>query len=233
MTTVSNSESQHAALASRTRREILEAIAASPTPLGALEIADSMRLHVTTVRFHLDQLEAANLIRRNIEREGRRGRPRVVYAAAAVHHERQANRQLIDVLAGALASDADGGKSRAIDAGRDWAEHLLAGAEQAAQSDDRDALAPLMGVLDSVGFEPELDAQPPLPAPGESAGRAIRLLACPFREAALDHPAVVCSVHRGLIRGTLEHFGNDVDDASLKPFVQPELCAVTLRGALG
>jgi Predicted transcriptional regulator len=219
--TAENGDAQHAALASRTRRDVLELIAASAQPLGASEIAEHINLHITTVRFHLDQLENAHLIRREIEREGRRGRPRVVYRGSSAAHQSTVHRQLIEVLAGALAADADGGRARAVHAGVQWADTLLSAH---ATPPTGNGIEPLMNVLGEVGFEPELDMA--------HDDRVIQLMACPFREAALDHPSVVCSVHRGLIQGTLGKMGHDTGEASLHPFVQPELCTVTLRGAL-
>lgn len=230
MTGVSHGEAQHAALASRTRREVLELLAASAEPLGAAEIAERVDLHVTTARFHLDQLEAAHLIRRDVEREGRRGRPRVVYLATPAAHRTSVYRQLIDVLAGALSADPDGGRSRSEHAGEEWADALEP--ERAAPTADEKA-RPLVHMLDSLGFEPERAN-----ADGDGDGGTvaesdlINLLACPFREAALDNPSVVCSVHRGLIQGTVTRMGHSATDATLHPFVQPELCTVSLHGSL-
>jgi len=215
MTTADNGGAQHAALASRTRREMLELIASSETPLDAAAIADRMGLHVTTVRFHLDQLVSARLVRRNIEREGRRGHPRVVYVSSvSAGDDDSANRQLVDVLAGALARDPDGGRSRGLEAGKRWAEALLSDVPR-----DTDPVAPLMDMLTRIGFEPEV--------PTDDDG-TINLMACPFREAALDHPGVVCSVHRGLVNGTMEHVGAADGRARLRPFVQPRMCVVEL-----
>jgi len=242
MNSAQNGDAQHAALASRTRRELLELVAASAEPLGAAEVASRINLHITTVRFHLDQLEAAHLIRRDVERDGRRGRPRVVYRVAPAAAHSSVHRQLIEVLAGALATDPDGGRERAVHAGERWADALLdqaaasgPGASGRVDSTPQDAAATLIDVLDSVGFDPELPAHAAERTPdadGESGERVIDLMACPFREAALDHPNVVCSVHRGLIAGTLERTGHDRGEARLHPFVQPELCTVTLAGPL-
>lgn len=229
MTTVANGGAQHAALASRTRRDVLELIAASVEPLGAAEIAEQIDLHITTVRFHLDQLEGAHLIHRDVEREGRRGRPRVVYRATPTVHQSTVHRQLIEVLAGALAEDEDGGRARSLHAGEGWATALGAGTN----SNATDEIArPLLDVLGALGFEPEFETTTGDVAEHTQDERVVQLLACPFREAALDHPNVVCSVHRGLIQGTLQRMGHDTGDASLHPFVQPELCTVTLRGGL-
>lgn len=218
MSTVSQGGAQHVALASRTRREILELVTSSECPLDAATIAERMNLHVTTVRFHLDRLEAARLLTRTTEREGHRGRPRVVYSADTFPtDDNAANRQLVEVLAEALSHDADGGKARGEEAGRRWAHSLLANTPPDAET------SPLMTVLSRIGFDPE-----PPAATGELDDQTIRLHACPFRAAASEYPDVVCSVHRGLVDGSLEHCGRKADDAILKPFVEPKVCVVEM-----
>jgi predicted ArsR family transcriptional regulator len=74
-----------------------------------------------------------------------------------------------------------------------------------------------------LGFDPELG--------GDEAGRQIRLHACPFRDAARANPEVVCSIHLGLLRGTLARLGAPPTTAQLLPFVEPELCVAQLTPA--
>jgi predicted ArsR family transcriptional regulator len=201
----------HAALASRTRRAVLDALAGSSGPLDAQAIASVLELHVSTVRFHLDQLEEARLVRRESGGDRRRGRPRVLYAAVLEAERDEGSReQLIEVLAAALAHrDADQGRSSAINAGRDWARGLLA-----ERSDSVDRRSSLLEVLDGLGFDPVPD------------GDAVQLRGCPFRDVARRHPQVVCSVHLGLVQQLLD--GDAPPDVRLLPFVQPSLCVITL-----
>ena len=203
----------HAVLASRTRRRVLEAVADSAAPVDALTIATELGLHVTTVRFHLDQLEAAHLVRREVGTEPRRGRPRIRYVAASTPEE-DSREQLIDVLAGALAERPDG-RAKSVEAGRRWADTLRRAEPDPRDTGGPDGIGALMEVLGALGFDPELSDQ------------VIRLRACPFRDAARDHPQVVCSVHRGLIEQLMGRGGSD-RRAELVPFVEPELCLVTL-----
>lgn len=209
----------HAVLASRTRRRVLDAVAGSGAPVDALTIAADLSLHVTTVRFHLDQLEAARLVRRQVGSEPRRGRPRIRYVAATRPRE-DSREQLIEVLAEALAERPDR-RVTSVEAGRRWADALVAadaGSGVGGPADaDADGVDTLVRVLDELGFEPELAHDDDV----------IRLRACPFRDAARDHPQVVCSVHRGLIEQLIQHRGGD-RGAELVPFVEPELCLVAL-----
>lgn len=211
-------EQRHAALASQSRRAVLELLGAAHEPMDAAAISEGIGLHITTVRFHLEQLERAGLIHREPSRGGQRGRPRVLFSMTPVARSDEGHRQLAEVLADALSSDPDGGRARAVAAGERWADASSDGLEP---QPDGDVVAPLVAVLDRLGFEPALR--------GEGDDRVIDLLACPFRDTAAAHPEVVCSVHRGLIQRTVSTYGHDGDEAGLLPFVEPELCVIPLH----
>src|SRR6185312_8506367 len=215
-------EQRHAALASQSRRAVLGLLTNSHELLDAAAIAEGINLHVTTVRFHLEQLERAGLVRRELSHDGQRGRPRVLFGVTAAAQSDEGHRQLAEVLADALSSDPDGGTRRATAAGERWAD---ASAENLSIEPGRGVVEPLVTVLDRLGFGPELS--------GEGNDRVINLLACPFRDTAAAHPEVVCSVHRGLIQRTLSTFGHEGDSAGLVPFVGPELCVIPLHLADG
>ena len=78
-------------------------------------------------------------------------------------------------------------------------------------------------LFSQLGFDPELI--------DEEADPQIRLHACPFRDAARANPEVVCSVHLGLLRGTLTRLGGPPITARLLPFVEPDLCLAKLAPA--
>lgn len=204
---IDRSKEYHAALASASRRQVLDAVRSAAQPLDASAVADRLGLHVTTARFHLDQLVAAGLVQRLVGADKRPGRPRLLYATAGPIRDDDAREQLIEVLAAALAREADPGAD-ALGAGRRWGETF-------ARPDPEDPLPALVDVFERLGFDPETDA----------AADSIRLRACPFRAAAREHPDVVCSVHRGLIQNLLD---GAVPQARLLPFVEPELCMVAL-----
>ena len=222
MNTPKRDERVHAALASSARQRMLDVIVGANASIDAQSIAARLDLHVTTVRFHLDRLEEAGLVRRVAPRgEPRRGRPRVFYVAVSTPVEDDARRDersraaMIGVLASTLAArDADRGRSAALEAGRAWGRAAVeetTGASAAnAPGDQR---AALFGALAGLGFEPTL------------RGEEIDLHACPFRGAAAEHPQIVCSVHLGLVR---EFTGGDASPARLLPFVEPGRCVVLL-----
>ncbi len=187
-------------------RRVLAALTAAGRPESAAQLAHTLELHVTTVRSHLDQLEQAGLAARETVGEGRRGRPSYRYRALRRDPD-SAREELIRVLATALTSTADPGCDPAWAAGRDWAERVTV-----ARSDPATALTEIFGEL---GFDPQL------------VDRQIRLRGCPFRQAAREHPEVVCAVHGGLAERLAERTGGRAE-VRLRPFVEPELCLVEL-----
>ena len=130
------SEGWHAALASSTRRRVLKLLVDRGEALDAVAVAQAISLHVTTARFHLEQLEAVGLVQRAVLRvPGQRGRPRVLFSipesrpdgasrgasgAPQVDVQEQLSRALISVL----SEDVDGGRARAIRAGENWSTTL-------------------------------------------------------------------------------------------------------------
>lgn len=227
MTTPEQADSRYAALASDPRRRVLELLRASEVPLDAAAVAESIQLHVTTARFHLEHLEQAGLVRRLTERAGTRGRPRILFVASPVTREVDAQRELNQRLADAFTEDADGGRGRALRAGVRWSADYAGDLDPASL----EGVAPVMRILDRLGFDPEqVAAGSDQQRDAETGTRTIELRACPFRAEARQNPDVVCSIHLGLLRGAARALGHDESDVELHPFVEPDLCVVKLRG---
>lgn len=218
MTATERTGDRHVALASTVRREILRLLATSADPLDAAAIAGECGIHVTTARFHLEQLESAGMVTREIMHRSGRGRPRMVYRVVEKGSREESLRELSDVLADALASVPDDGKARAMEAGERWSR-LFADQTAPGSGDD---LGSLSRVFEKIGFAPEI----------REDGRILALHECPFRDLASAHPNVVCSAHQGLLAGLVSHLGHSEAEATLQPFVEPELCLVRLRGSL-
>jgi len=208
----------HAALASPTRRRLLELLPADGAPRDAHDLGDAVGLHPSTVRFHLEILRRAGLVIRQTHPQAGVGRPRTAYAAAGRDSTATAYERLASQLAANLADTTEGRAARAEQIGLDWARQLVpAGAGTGDTMDE--AARQVSGLFDRIGFEPELSSV------GES--RQIALRACPFRAVARQHPEVVCSVHLGLLRGSLDRLGTRAE-GRLLPFVEPELCLAQL-----
>lgn len=198
----------HAALASSVRRRLLAVLEAARSPLTAAELGTELDLHVTTVRFHLGHLETAGLVARDGGRDGSRGRPKVHYRSSRGDSE-LARQHLIGVLAEAVTNLGQSVSEQSLAAGHRWASRFPTPAGDAATA--------ITATFTRLGFDPEL------------ADDVIRLRSCPFREAAREHPAVLCQVHLGLAQALTEQDGSKPPvRVGLRPFVEPELCVVTL-----
>jgi predicted ArsR family transcriptional regulator len=203
-----------AALASNPRKRVLDVLSRAGHPLDAGAVAGELGVHVTTARFHLEQLEASGLVQRRTAQEHRKGRPRLVYSPVPSLRTADAREQLIEVLVQAVGGEQAGDASVArasVAAGERWADTLHDRADGGG-----DPLEGLVGVLDSLGFQPE------------RSGGDVLMHACPFREAAKERPDVVCSVHRGMIRRLLAESPDEARDVRLLPFVEPDLCVISL-----
>lgn len=221
-------------LSSPVRRRLVDALAhrdngGRAPGLTAAELGDEVGLHVTTVRFHLDQLVAAGLVEAEVRREGGAGRPRKFYTLAPgsledvdPRSQLEPLRLLSSLLAQTLTEGASGHATTPAEAGRRWAlDHVPA--HPGARPADTPGrwlgkLAQMIDVLQEWGYTPELRTS--------EGGRTaeITLARCPFLELARANPAVVCGIHRGLIAGSLEQLGETAARVSLEPFVGPTTC---------
>jgi predicted ArsR family transcriptional regulator len=191
--------------------------------LDAQELARVTGQHVTTVRFHLDVLTKESMVRQVQQAPRGRGRPRIGYAAV----QRSVGYQdLAAVLADQLDSDPRRRLAAAVAAGRAWGAQLdEGGGGIETLADAKDVLVTWMSEL---GFGPERDG-----SSDDAHSAVVRMTACPLRELARSHSEVVCGVHLGLMREMLDRNGTrGAVDASLHPFVEPELCLARLHMAL-
>ena len=216
----------HHALANPVRTRLLELLRTSP-PLGVEELADHLDVHVNTVRTHLGILEEAGMVTAEPEPRDRPGRPRLLYRATEVADEPGGGggyRFLAQVLTGWLAATEADPAGAGRDAGQAWGRHLVDRPAPLTTPDVDDAVDRLVGLLDEVGFAPEVDASDPDRA-------RVLLHRCPFLDVARDHQDVVCSIHLGLMRGALDELGVDLEVVDLLPFVEPSLCVADLAVA--
>jgi len=224
-----------ALLASPVRRRIVDRLAhhgeasAGLPGLTATELAQEFGLHVTTVRFHLDQLVAAGLAEAEVRRSGGAGRPRKFYVAApgslediGAATEVGSLRLLTSLLAQTLAQGVSGDAVTPAEAGRRWAQEHVPAEPGATPADTPGRWLAKVGrmidVLQEWGYTPELRTS--------EGGRVaeVTLSSCPFLELARANPAVVCGIHRGLISGSLSQLGEDSPRVSLEPFVDDTTC---------
>jgi predicted ArsR family transcriptional regulator len=239
----------HRALSSPVRIRLLRLLLDHELPGEVQALAAALDLHVNTVRAHLAVLEGAGLVSSGAQERARPGRPPLVYrptelatevvepgAVARVAAER-GYRFLAHVLAGHLAGSAADPVAEATAAGVAWGRYLVERPAPFERVDAATALGRVVALLADFGFEPELagDDRPAhqdgRDAPDGREATQVLLHRCPFAHVAREHPAIVCSIHLGLMRGALGELGGGLDVRELRPFVTPELCVAELEPA--
>ncbi len=223
----------HEALAVPSRVRLLDVLRAGGRPMDVRELAAACDLHVSTVRFHLDVLTRAGLVRSHPAPPAGRGRPPLRYSPASHGSHPGGTRtsapdgsehggyeMLAAVLAGHLA-DTPAERTRLAErAGREMAREQGFSALRVPDPTAEESVAQVSGLFTELGFEPEVTA--------DGGGLQIRLHACPFRSVAAEHPEVVCALHLGLLRGALADLGAPVTATALRPFVEPHLCVAEI-----
>lgn len=116
-------------------------------------------------------------------------------------------RLLAEILAGCLGGDGDG--LRPEEAGEAWGRYLVDRPPLAPPLSPEEAARALTELLQAVGFQPQRT--------DENGAPRLILRACPFREVALTHRRVVCTVHRGVVRGALAELGGALTVHELRP----------------
>lgn len=236
---LSINEAVAALLDSPVRREIVDILANLPTVrdeagllpgLTAAELAEALGLHVTTVRFHLDQLVAGQLLDSEF-RAGRVGRPRKVYrfrpGSMGEASSAEAYQALAELLAESWEGDGHGMPLTPEQAGARWA----ASHTDAHTGDDTPARS-VGGWLGKVGRTVDMlhrwGYTPDLSTSNHGHTVDLTLVDCPFMALAQSKPEIVCGVHRGLLRGAMDAVGEVETEVTLRPFVSPGRCAATL-----
>lgn len=222
-------QATYRALAGESRQALLAALQRVGGPLDAGEAGAAVGLHPNTARVHLELLCSVGLVARRTEDRSRRGRPRVLYEVAeatrALLDHRRAReadvgyRELARLLAQQLAELPDV-PSEALRAGRRWAAVLSNVALPTGRLSRGDTLGVAVDLLRRLGFDP---------APGPDADR-ILLHHCPFEEVARESRSVVCGIHLGMLKATVERLDSPLDVVGLEPFVtdEPTVCIVHL-----
>ncbi len=202
------------------QRRLLQLLRDSPAALDGYELGGATGLHITTVRFHLEQLLAAGLIAAATQPRSTPGRPRTIYTAVSVPDTgKDAYQPLAALLAAHLGGSTKVRRRRAESAGRRWAASLIPPTSSAV--DQADATRQVTAMLTAMSFQPD---------PIEPIGKTqeIRLRGCPYRDVARQQPDVVCAIHLGLLRGTFAQLGGPPTEVTLTPFVEPDLCTIHL-----
>jgi predicted ArsR family transcriptional regulator len=189
---MSGLQEQARALGDPTRHAIFRHIVESSAPVTVGEMTDRLELNHNAVRQHLAKLVSAGLVVEERAAPSGPGRPRLLYSVDPAAESRWGVVGPYERLSQLLAEVVRTGATP-VEIGR------RAGHRFAADHPEDDPSAALMGVTATGGFEPTLEQQ----------GADIELLlhSCPFANAALADPDIVCELHHGIAIGVAEQTG--------------------------
>jgi predicted ArsR family transcriptional regulator len=184
------------ALGDDTRYAIYLELARSPAPLSTSDVADTLGLHVNTVRPHLERMREVGLLDVTAKTHRGVGRPQHLYGLApdapSLGLEPPPFRLLADLLA-RLAAVAGVDPDDALAVGTEHGRLL------ARSSPGGDPVEVLVSQQADLGFDPQ--------CVGDDTGCTVAFGHCPYGELAQRHPEVVCSLHQGLVEGHVDELG--------------------------
>lgn len=208
-------------LGDNTRYAIYLELARSPRPLATADVAQTLGLHVNTVRPHLERMREVGLLEVATDTSRGVGRPQHLYSLApdapSLGLEPPSFPVLADMLLDLAAATGVRG-DEAIEVGRE--RGTLAAGRGA--GDDRACIEVLVDQLARLGFDPAV-------ADGDGS-TTIAFTHCPYGELAQRRPDIVCSLHCGLVEGIVEAFeGTSV--VEFRTLVHRQPCQVELAAS--
>jgi len=213
---------EHTPPLGRSRADVLDMLRAADGPLGVREVAQRTGLHPNTARFHLEALTESGLAVRETEDRQTPGRPRIGYRAAADGRAgRRRYRLLAEMLTSLIAGTMPASGKAAEDAGREWGAYLTEQPPPYQKLSAEEAIGKLTAIMEELDFSPQAQA-------GDDGQFRLCLRQCPFREVAERHQGVICSLHLGLMRGSLDRMRAPLTTDRLDPFAEPSLCVAHL-----
>lgn len=206
-----------AALGDPTRRAIYVAVRESSEPLTTSEVASLFELHPNVARHHLDKLATEGWLVISDRRSGEAtvGRPAKSYEASSrevsIHFAPRRYELLVELLMKVLARVAPHDLGRiAEEVGAEYGRELAKEIGAPEEAGYAEAVQSVAIAMTGLGFsiDPDVD------------GQQLLTSHCPFGEAAADHPAVVCSLDRGIVSGLVGWMG-----AACEPILIPHQSA--------
>ncbi|WP_026919094.1 hypothetical protein [Gordonia shandongensis] len=172
----------------RPRDRVRELLAQHPDGLDAHDVAGTLGVHVTTARFHLNNLVGEGAAVTESSAPDGVGRPRVIYRVMPS----PPSDELLRLLLAELGTDETVREAAGARAGRLWARAHLP-PRSVPPPDVPDAVVSVETILTRLGFR--------ITAVTSAFGdHTITVCSCPLRAFAASNPAVV----RGVLRGAVE-----------------------------
>ena len=191
-----------AALGDATRRAIFIAARESPDPLTVGQVAELFGIHRNLARHHLEKLTEDGFLQvgtQPVPRTRKAGRPPKHYESTARHIEITYPTLRYDLLVELLTKilgrlSPEDLTEVAEEVGREYGQELANEIGTPADAGYEEAVRGVMGAMNGIGFAMNPDWE---------TGRLLTYH-CPFGEAAVSHPEVVCSLDRGIVSGLFE-----------------------------
>lgn len=214
---------------SKARAKILALLSNGPCTVSSLAVRTGQ--HENTIREHLDALVDEDLAVKYQSTEHLRGRPAWLYRLCDDRDQSRIGEYagLASALAGSIARTSAHPKVDAIEAGKTWARELVQQIEFAPDDTHRhvakaSAIAMrrnVISLLERLGFAPKANVDL----------TKNKLTRCPLLDAARQYPDIICNVHLGIVRGSLDEIGADahqINEAELLPFAEPGSCILRM-----
>lgn len=177
-----------------TATRIIRLLRSSAEGLDVRQIAERLGHHPTGVRRQLQRMEARNLVTGD-PAPSTGGRPPVIWTVTARAIAEADFPHSGWAMARSLARAIPASKERlreveeaGVEMGRELVEEIES---VSGDGDDR-----VLSALTALGFAPERD--------GEGAVARYCLKVCPYAEAVRENPQVVCTLHKGVVRGVVD-----------------------------
>lgn len=173
----------------RQRGKVLGLLRAAADPVDVRSVADTLQIHVTTARFHLEVLEAQGYVRRIGGRPAGAGRPRLTYELAP----RLDYADIVSLFAAHLGGTAVEREQCAERIGADLARRV--GMDRPRNETTAGDL--VVATLSELGFRTSSVLS-------SFDTVTVQLCTCPLAEVAETAPEVVRGIQRGLIQEVLD-----------------------------
>ncbi|MFN8160856.1 MAG: hypothetical protein U0R52_07425 [Solirubrobacterales bacterium] len=191
-----------------TTQRLIDLLRRSREPLDTATIAACLSMHPNGVRLQLRRLEGRGLVERQSSREGI-GRPRDLWllspSAIAEANRPHTGWAMARSLARAIPPTA-ARLHEVEEAGEQMGAELAVQLGPLASAEPREALSV---ALEALGFDPERT----------ESGEVVRyrLMTCPYAEAVRENPKVVCTLHKGVIKGLLASVSPSMELSAFEP----------------
>ncbi|MFW0789260.1 transcriptional regulator [Gordonia sp. CPCC 205333] len=200
------------------RGAALQILRAAGAPLDAGGVADRLGVHVTTARFHLNNLINTGEATTTQLPSASVGRPRLGYVAVAT----APTGELLSLLLGRLGATAGAREQRAAEAGQLWAARHPAPPPPTPVPDPVTVVA---DALAGLGFQVRSTTS-------AFGSHELQICSCPLKELGADHPEIAHGVARGVIEEALSSASATLGSqyaVTVRPDPAGGNCEITVR----